>query len=418
MKKRTLLSLLLLPALLAGCAPSAAWRPSAGVTALTTAEEFPGDRADFQPQPEADAAIGTLGAELLRAVRTPGENTLLSPLSITLALSMTANGAAGDTLAELEALLGAEVDALNENAGSLLDDYLALEGSTESAIANSLWMDDSLAAGEGFLDRCTAFYRAEVYQADLPTEETRDAVNDWIGQVTRGMIPRMLQDPPREDAALLLVNALYMKNTWEEEFDANDTHPRTFTAADGTETELDFLYNGTRRERYFAAEDAAGVVLPYDDGRLGFIAVLPDGELDPWLEGLDGGTFSQLLAAAEETEVALRLPKFEAEWGGSLTDALRALGLDAAFDPARADFSPMGTSDGMPLFLASVDHRAKLEVTEEGTKAAAATVVTMPAAGEAPGDPPVELVFDRPFCYAIVDLERGVPLFLGTFERP
>ena len=413
MKKRTLLSLLLLPALLAGCAPSAAWRPSEGVTALTTAEEFPGDRADFQPQPEADAAIGTLGAELLRAVRTPGENTLLSPLSVTLALSMTANGAAGDTLAELEALLGAEVDVLNANAGSLLDDYLALEGSTESAIANSLWMDDSLAAGEVFLDRCTAFYRAEVYQADLPTEETRDAVNDWIGQVTRGMIPRMLQEPPREDAALLLVNALYMKNTWEEEFDASDTHPRIFTAADGTETELDFLYNGTRRERYFAAEDAAGVVLPYDDGRLGFIAVLPDGELDPWLEGLDGETFSQLLAAAEETEVALRLPKFEAEWGGSLTDALRALGLDTAL----ADFSPMGTSDGMPLFLASVDHRAKLEVTEEGTEAAAATVVTM-AEESAPMESPAELTFDRPFCYAIVDLERGVPLFLGTFERP
>ena len=417
MKKRTLLSLLLLPALLAGCAPSAAWRPSAGVKALTTAEEFPGDRADFQPQPEADAAIGALGAELLRAVRVPGENTLLSPLSITLALSMTANGAAGDTLAELEALLGAEVDVLNENAGSLLDDYLALEGGTESAIANSLWMDDSLAAGEGFLDRCTAFYRAEVYQADLPTEETRDAVNDWIGQVTRGMIPRMLQEPPREDAALLLVNALYMKNTWEEEFDANDTHPRIFTAADGTETELDFLHNGVRRERYFVTEDAAGVVLPYDDGRLGFLAVLPDGELDSWLEGLDGETFSRLLAAAEETEVALRLPKFEAEWGGSLTGALRALGLDTAFDPAKADFSSMGTSNGMPLFLASVDHRAKIEVTETGTEAAAATVVTM--AGEsAPMEPPAELTFDRPFCYAIVDLERGVPLFLGTFEQP
>ena len=417
MKKRTLLSLLLLPALLAGCAPSAAWRPSAGVKALTTAEEFPGDRADFQPQPEADAAIGALGAELLRAVRVPGENTLLSPLSITLALSMTANGAAGDTLAELEALLGAEVDVLNENAGSLLDDYLALEGGTESAIANSLWMDDSLAAGEVFLDRCTAFYRAEVYQADLPTEETRDAVNDWIGQVTRGMIPRMLQEPPREDAALLLVNALYMKNTWEEEFDANDTHPRIFTAADGTETELDFLHNGVRRERYFVTEDAAGVVLPYDDGRLGFLAVLPDGELDSWLEGLDGETFSRLLAAAEETEVALRLPKFEAEWGGSLTGALRALGLDTAFDPAKADFSSMGTSNGMPLFLASVDHRAKIEVTETGTEAAAATVVTM--AGEsAPMEPPAELTFDRPFCYAIVDLERGVPLFLGTFEQP
>ena len=417
MKRGRLIALLLLPALLAGCAPAAAWSPPAGVTALTTTEELPGDGADFAPQPAADAAIGALGADLLRAVHTPGENTLLSPLSITLALSMTANGAAGDTLAELEALLGAEADVLNANAGSLLDDYLALEGSTERAIANSLWMDDSMAAEEGFLERCAAFYQAEVYQADLPTEETRAAVNDWIGRVTRGMIPQMLSQPPREDAALLLVNALYMKNTWKEEFDANDTHPRIFTAADGTETELDFLYNGTRRERYFAAEDAAGVVLPYDDGRLAFVAVLPDGGLDAWLEGLDGETLSRLLAAAEETETALYLPRFEAEWGGGLTDALRALGLDAAFDPARADFSRMGTAGGAPLFLASVDHRAKIEVTETGTEAAAATVVTM--AGEsAPMEPPAELVFDRPFCYAIVDLERGVPLFLGTYERP
>ena len=415
MKRGRLIALLLLPALLAGCAPSAAWSPPAGVTALTTTEEMPGNRADFAPQPAADTAIGALGADLLRAVRTPGENTLLSPLSITLALSMTANGAAGDTLAELEALLGAETDVLNANAGSLLADYLALEGGTESAIANSLWMDDGLEAEEEFLERCAAFYRAEVYQANLPTEETRAAVNDWIGRVTRGMIPQMLSQPPREDAALLLVNALYMKNTWAEEFDASDTRPRVFAAA-GAETEIDFLFNGVRTERYFRTENAAGAVLPYDDGRLAFVAVLPDRGLGAWLEGLDGETFSALIGAAEETETALYLPRFEAEWGGGLTDALRALGLDAAFDPARADFSRMGTAGGAPLFLASVDHRAKIEVTETGTEAAAATVVTMPAAGEAPGDPPVELVFDRPFCYAIVDLERGVPLFLGTFE--
>ena len=417
MKRGRLTALLLLPALLAGCAPSAAWSPPAGVTAPTTTEELPGDRADFAPQPAADAAIGALGADLLRAVRTPVENTLLSPLSVALALSMTANGAAGDTLAELEALLGAEADVLNANAGSLLDDYLALEGGTERAIANSLWLDDSMAAEEGFLERCAAFYQAEVYQTDLPTEETRAAVNDWIGRVTRGMIPQMLSQPPREDAALLLVNALYMKNTWAEEFDASDTRPRVFAAA-GAETEIDFLFNGVRTERYFRTENAAGAVLPYDDGRLAFVAVLPDGGLDAWLEGLDGETFSALIGAAEETETALYLPRFEAEWGGGLTDALRALGLDAAFDPARADFSRMGTADGMPLFLGAVDHRAKIEVTETGTEAAAATVVTMPAAGVAPGDPPVELVFDRPFCYAIVDLERGVPLFLGTYERP
>lgn len=414
--KRKLLALLLPLALLAGCGANPSAPRVAGAVSLIPEHEA-GDKGDFQAQPQADAAIGNLGANLLRAVRRPGENTLLSPLSVTLALSMTANGAAGDTRAEFEALLGTDVDALNENAASLLADYLTLEGSTQSAIANSLWVDEMLTANDLFLERCAAFYEAGVYQADLGTERTRNAVNDWIDQVTRGMIPQMLQKPLAEDTALLLVNALYLKNTWAEEFDPNDTNTHPFTAADGTVTDTDFLSNGVRTEGYFRTETAAGVVLPYDDGRLVFVAVLPDGELDSWLEELDGETFSHLLESAEDTLVYLRMPKFEAEWGGSLSRALKELGLESAFDPSQADFSALGNVEGgLPLFVGSVDHRARIEVNEKGTEAAAATVVAVPAGAPAEPVDPVELCLDRPFCYAVVDLERGVPLFLGTFE--
>ena len=223
---------------------------------------------------------------------------------------------------------------------------------------------------------------------------------------------------PAEDAALLLVNALYLKNAWEHEFDPVNTREDNFHPAHGSATVTDFLSNGIRQEQYFRTEDAAGVVLPYDDGRLAFAAVLPDGDLDAWLENLDGDTFPALIGAAEDTRLLLRMPKFEAEWGGELKDALTALGLDAAFDPARADLSGLGTTEsGGPLFIDSVLHRAKIQVDEEGTEAAASTVVMAPAGAPAPMDYE-ELILDRPFCYAIVDLERGVPLFLGTFERP
>lgn len=414
--KRKLLALLLPLALLAGCGANPSAPRVAGAVSLIPEHEA-GDKGDFQARPQADAAIGNLGARLLRAVRRPGENTLLSPLSVTLALSMTANGAAGDTREEFETLLGADVDALNENAASLLADYLALEGSTQSAIANSLWVDEMLTANDLFLERCAAFYEAGVYQADLGAEGTRNAVNDWIDQVTRGMIPQMLQKPLAEDTALLLVNALWLKTAWAEEFDPNDTDTHPFTAADGTVTDTDFLSNGVRTEGYFRTETAAGVVLPYDDGRLAFMAVLPDGGLDGWLEELDGETFSHLLDSAEDTLVYLRMPKFEAEWGGSLSDALKDLGLESAFDPGQADFSALGSVEGgAPLFVGSVDHRAKIQVNEKGTEAAAATVVAVPAGAEAEPMDPVELCLDRPFCYAVVDLERGVPLFLGTFE--
>lgn len=414
--KRKLLALLLPLALLAGCGANPSAPRVAGAVSLIPEHEA-GDKGDFQARPQADAAIGNLGARLLRAVRRPGENTLRSPLSVTLALSMTANGAAGDTREEFETLLGADVDALNENAASLLADYLALEGSTQSAIANSLWVDEMLTANDLFLERCAAFYEAGVYQADLGAEGTRNAVNDWIDQVTRGMIPQMLQKPLAEDTALLLVNALWLKTAWAEEFDPNDTDTHPFTAADGTVTDTDFLSNGVRTEGYFRTETAAGVVLPYDDGRLAFMAVLPDGGLDGWLEELDGETFSHLLDSAEDTLVYLRMPKFEAEWGGSLSDALKDLSLESAFDPGQADFSALGSVEGgAPLFVGSVDHRAKIQVNEKGTEAAAATVVAVPAGAEAEPMDPVELCLDRPFCYAVVDLERGVPLFLGTFE--
>lgn len=414
--KRKLLALLLPLALLAGCGANPSAPRVAGAVSLIPEHEA-GDKGDFQARPQADAAIGNLGARLLRAVRRPGENTLLSPLSVTLALSMTANGAAGDTREEFETLLGADVDALNENAASLLADYLALEGSTQSAIANSLWVDEMLTANDLFLERCAAFYEAGVYQADLGAERTRNAVNDWIDQVTRGMIPQMLQKPLAEDTALLLVNALWLKTAWAEEFDPNDTDTHPFTAADGTVTDTDFLSNGVRTEGYFRTETAAGVVLPYDDGRLAFVAILPDGGLDGWLEELDGETFSHLLDSAKDTLVYLRMPKFEAEWGGSLSDALKDLGLESAFDPGQADFSALGSVEGgAPLFVGSVDHRAKIQVNEKGTEAAAATVVAVPAGAEAEPMDPVELCLDRPFCYAVVDLERGVPLFLGTFE--
>lgn len=410
--KGKLLSLLLPLALLAGCAAPV----GAGVTDLSRQFAL-GTSAPPEADGAADAAIGNLGAQLLRAVREPGVNTLLSPLSISLALSMTANGAAGDTLAEFEALLGADVDTVNANAASLLAEYEHLGGSTVSNLADSLWLDDSLEANELFLSRCTAFYDAGLYQADLATEQTRRAVNGWVEENTGGMIPEILTEVPAEDAALLLANALYLKNTWEHEFDPVNTREDNFHPADGSAVVTDFLSNGIRQEQYFRTEDAAGVVLPYDDGRLGIAAVLPDGDLDAWLESLDGDTFPALIGAAEDTRLLLRMPKFEAEWGGELADALAALGLDAAFDPTRADFSGLGTTESGPLFIDSVLHRAKIQVDEEGTEAAASTVVMAPAGAPEPVDYE-ELILDRPFCYAIVDLERGVPLFLGTFERP
>ena len=400
---------------LSGCSASAAPQPLSAQPVTISEEEMM--RYDLET-PAVWSALSEFGLDLLKTARQEGEGTLLSPLSAALALSMAANGADGETLDQFREVLGdgASLEALNVSCSALMKLYGGLGGSTECSIANSLWTDPEGRMQEDFVGRCSGIFDAQVFQEDLSAPVIVPALNSWVSDHTAGMIPQIIQRPFGEDAAALMVNALYLKNTWATKFDPSDTVTRDFTRADGTAEPLDFLQHFSRSLTYLQSGSDEGVLLPYDDGRLGFLAVLPDGELDAWLETLDGDTLPALLAAAEEERVLLRLPKFEAEWGGELSDALAAMGLETAFDSGRANFSALGTAPDGPLYVSSVVHKARIEVNEKGTEAAAATVVGVDGAA-APTDYR-ELVLDRPFCYAVVDLERGVPLFLGTFERP
>ena len=161
------------------------------------------------------------------------------------------------------------------------------------------------------------------------------------------------------------------------------------------------------------------MVLPYDDGRLAFFALMPEegAEVEVWLDSLDGDALASLLEGRRDTEFrTLALPKFEAEWSGQLQDVLSAMGLDRrAFTAGTADFSLLGDHP-YGYFLSQAIHAAKIEINEEGTQAAAATVLEVGSGASAPPETGVTLIFDRPFLYGIVDLETGVPLFLGTFE--
>ena len=377
----------------------------------------------------AQTALAGFGLDLLRGTRDQtGEPALVSPLSAALALSMAANGADGDTLAQFEAVLsgGAGLDVLNALCQALTADYQSLGGSTECSIANSLWVDPEGMIREDFIGRCGGIFDAQVIQARLSDPGIVPALNGWVSDHTGGMIPEIVSEPFSEEAAALLVNALYLKNTWAAEFDPNQTMERTFTHGDGAEERIDFLRHFDRSLPYLETADSVGALLPYDDGRLAFFALMPrlypdSPDFEAWLAGLDGAELGRLVRDNRDRAdffLRLSLPKFEAEWTGELKDALTALGLELAFDDTGlADFSLLGDNP-YGYYLSQVIHATKLEVNEEGTRAAAATVVEAPAGSAAPLEEPqgIELDFDRPFLYGIVDLENGVPLFLGTFE--
>lgn len=425
MKRRTLSLALALSLLLCACSGS-------GVTAL---------KAEAAPPPitaardEAlDQALGDFGLELFRQTRREGENTLLSPLSLLFCLSMCANGAGGATLAEFESVLAGsgDLEGLNGNCRDLLEFSRLLAegdparsersgvtpGESTLSIANSLWLDGRVRAEDAFVGLCTESYEAGVFAADFTRDGARKEINRWIAGHTGGHIKEALSEIDPE-TVLALVNAVYFEGKWAEPFDPDFTaEDREFHLEDGSTAPVDLMISGGRTDRFIGTDQDQGVLLPYKDGRLAFLALLPpEGmALADYLDTLDGARLTGLVTGAEEEHFDLLLPKFTAYWQGSLAEPLKALGLELAFDPNQADFSRMGTDErGNPLYLSAVEHGAGIEVDEQGTRAFAFTFAGASGGGAAP---PEVLCFDRPFVYGIVDLERGIPLFLGTFEIP
>lgn len=440
--KRTL-SLLLACALglglLSGCAQASA------------AKELTAPKLSVTPSnsEEVNGALAGFGLELLKKTRDAnGEtamnsdmdhmpfSTLVSPLSVALALSMTANGAAGNTLAQFQDVLGGGVDLveLNTACAQLMADYQGLGGSTKCAIANSLWVDPEGQIKDDFIGQCRGIFDAQVFSAQLSEPGIVKDLNSWVSQHTNKMIPEIIDQPFPEDTACLLVNALYLKNKWLYEFDPLATYERVFHHEDGSTSRMDFLSKHDTELSYINGKGAQGVVLPYDDGRLAFFALIPDepsglGDGTPftmnctptellgyWLNTLEGGDLSQLINGREDTPfLSFDMPKFTAEWKGNLEGILPLLGLEDAFVNGAADFSSMGDNP-YGYYISQVIHATKIEVNEKGTEAAAATVVAAESGAAAPPQEGITLILDRPFLYGIVDLYTGVPLFLGTYE--
>lgn len=410
---RQFLSLLLAASMLMG-------HPGIGTPGETPTEPVPTEEVTAEPVREPETAYADFAIDLLRASQAEGKNTLMSPLSVTLALGMTANGAAGETREEFTDLFGMAPEELNVYCRELMDQYSKLGGSSQTNLANSLWCDPSLTLNDSFVQTCRGSFDAELFHADLQSGQTMRDVNSWVGKATRGKIPEVLKKPFSDDAVLALINAVYFKNQFARPFETPGS-PWTmdFHNADGTLAQPKGMRNGTRREIYLSHDGGQGVLLPYDDETLGLLLMLPDEDvsLTEYLKGWDGQTIAALLEGQRDAQVSLTMPKFQARWRDELREPLKALGLTRAFGFGAADFSSMGSSPIGPLYLTSVIHEAVFEINEKGTEAAAVTVVVGGAGSARPPEETIYLTLDRPFLYGIVDLENGTPLFLGTLEQ-
>lgn len=343
------------------------------------------------------------------------ENVLISPLSVLYALGMTANGAKGETLAQMQEVLGLDVEELNQYLYSYRQMLSEDEENTLNA-ANSIWFRDveSLTVEPDFLKTNANWYDAGIYKAPFD-ESTREDINHWVSDHTDGMIDQILEEPIERDVVMYLVNALAFDAEWEKIYEENQVHDGTFTTESGTVRNVEFM--DSEEFGYLADKDAAGFLKYYKGRKYAFAALLPDEgvSISEYTASLTGERVSQILNQPEQTEVLVSMPKFESEYSVKMNDMLIGMGMNDAFDPVIADFTALGHSREGNIYIGRVLHKTCIAVDEKGTKAGAATAVEMKveSARIEPEEPKV-VHLDRPFVYMLIDCENRVPIFIGT----
>ena len=348
---------------------------------------------------------------LFQNTREEGKNSLISPLSVMLALSMTANGAKGETLAQMEALLGGDIPIgeLNE----YLHAYVGSLPSSEKAKltrANSIWFKDSgFTVEEAFLQRNADYYGAAAYKSAFDEKTLRD-INNWVKENTDGVIDKIV-DQMDPYAAMYLVNTVLFDAEWQNIYRKHEVRDGTFTAIDGAKRTVSMMYSN--ESLYLDDGKATGFLKPYKNG-YSFAALLPNEgvALDDYIASLTGEGFLTTVKNAKEGPVEAAMPKFSYDYGIEMSDALKALGMTVLFDAELADFSGLGHSSDGNIYISRVLHKAYIAVDEKGTKAGAATAIEAPAAGV--WEDRRRVILDRPFVYAIIDNAAGLPIFIGA----
>lgn len=349
-------------------------------------------------------------------------NVMISPLSVFQALSMTANGAAGTTeKAMLEVLAPDDPDLALLNLAS--KDYLdGLESISEVQmnIANSIFLNNQAKIDAVFLQTTKKTYGSETKALDFYNPKSEKTINDWVKKATKGTIDSII-DTVEPDMIMYLLNAIYFKADWNIPFDAYDTYDQKFST-EKKAVMVPFMHQSTSLP-YLEDREAQMLILSYKDERFAFVAILPpEGTpIRTWLENQKTSDFSKAIATypqrAKYTRMRLSLPKFEARYTKALSDEMKQLGMGIAFDPQHADFSNMLQNRSKEIVISEILHKTFIRVDEKGSEAAAVTAVMMKATSMAP-QAMVELHFNRPFFYAIVDTERSIPLFMGILDNP
>ncbi|MDO3640596.1 serpin family protein [Mucilaginibacter sp. L3T2-6] len=349
----------------------------------------------------------------LNSANTAKANIFASPLSVSFALGMTSNGAAGTTLDAFKNTLnftGMTQGGVNSYYNNLITNLPQLDPNTTLKIANSIWYKQGFDALPAFLQTSNDSFHAKSQVLDFSDPGAKDKINKWVSDQTAGKIPSIIDNIP-PDAVMYLVNALYFKSIWKEKFDKEATAKRGFMLEDSSSIQADFM-NNTMHVNLFEDAGVSVAELPYSNDKYSMVIVMPkNSTVDDMVADMDADKWQLWMGHLSSTKTEVALPTFRFSYDATLNDALISLGMGIAFSK-NADFSRINPNAA--LQITNVRHKAYIEVNEDGTTAAAATSVEVGITAA----PLNQVIINRPFFFAIREMKSGLIIFTGTVYDP
>lgn len=348
------------------------------------------------------------------------ENIMISPLSVSMALSMTLNGAKGETFDAMRKTLkmsGLDLDEINDGYKSLIKLLVELDPEVTLKVANSIWHDDEFLVKQEFLDRLIEVFGASIEDMDFKDPASVNRINDWVNTNTEGLIEKIIDEIP-DDMVMYLINAIYFKGNWLYKFDEKDTRIDDFYLENGEKKEVDMMIQSDRFATYFS-EQVHMIELPYGDSLFSMTVLMPADERQPLDQFISESVTSENLNRWRSDlrtplqKIPVQLPKFEMKYEIKYNDILKAMGMEIAFDAYSADFSGIADMSPQNLFISEAKHKTFIRVDEKGTEAAAVTSV-----GMMPTSMPQPMIVNRPFVFIIHERESGTNLFMGKVMNP
>lgn len=364
------------------------------------------------------SAVAQTNVFALNLFRTQAgmDSKVVSPVSVAYLMAMLANGADGQTRAEIMSALnmdGMSLDNLNETYKSIINTASRLDSQTKINIANCIAVNKTIELKADYSKAMQSLYSADVENLDFASPKALGKINGWCNRQTDGMIPKIV-DQLDASALAVLMNAVYFNGTWTDKFDKQDTRTENFRGYTRDIKKVPMMHQ-SNKFMYTDNADFAAVSLPYGNGTYAMTVILPaEGKSTADLmKTLDSNALQNMRESMDECIVDLKLPRFTTSTETMLNKPIAALGAPSMFVSGKADFKNM-TKVGM--FVSSMIQKAKIEVSEEGTKAAAVTAAIMTMSALRPEEPRhVSLHANRPFVYMITERNTGAIFFIGQY---